>query len=83
MMQMTNESMIRYNMVCTIGCRAAQMDSMGAIDLPSGSIGEDVLAMFAVDTMRSYLNEESDICFDEYIEAALMKRFPKGGSQYE
>ena len=80
---MTKEVMIRYNMVCTIGCRAGQMDSMGAIDLPSGSRGEDILAEFAVKTMESYRAEESDICFDEYIEAALIKKFPKGGSQYE
>lgn len=67
---------IRDNLLVTIGSRAAYMDAGGDIDLPGGSIGEDVLAKFASKLADQWIEEELDMSFDEFIETALEKRFP-------
>ena len=70
---------IRDNLLVTVGSRAAYMDHAGYIQLPAGSVGEDVLANFASEIVDVWLRTECDTCFDEYIETALENRFPKGG----
>ena len=55
------------------------MDHAGYIQLPAGSVGEDVLANFASEIVDVWLRTECDTSFDEYIETALENRFPKGG----
>ena len=54
------------------------MDHAGYIQLPTGSVGEDVLANFASEIVDVWLRTECDTSFDEYIETALENRFPKG-----
>ena len=70
---------IRDNLLVTVGSRAAYMDYAGYIQLPAGSVGEDVLANFASEIVDVWLRTECDTSFDEYIETALENRFPKGG----
>ena len=70
---------IRDNLSVTVGSRAAYMDHAGYIQLPAGSVGEDVLANFASEIVDVWLRTECDTSFDEYIETALENRFPKGG----
>ena len=71
---------LRDNLLVTMGARASSMDSLGYIELPDGSRGEDILAIFCCNVVDEYLVErhspEMDcISFDEYIETALTKEF--------
>lgn len=70
---------IRDNLLVTFGCRAGSMEAAGYITLPEGSRGEDDLAIYAEDTIRSYMSipEDTDANFDEYIEGALLARYGK------
>ena len=43
------------------------MECSRMIDLPAGSVGEDVLAAFGTETVDKYIDEQIDISFDEYI----------------
>jgi len=71
---------IRDNLLVTIGSRAAYMDVRGDIELPAGSIGEDILAKFAVELAKRWMDEAPDLMsFDEFIETELEKKFPKEG----
>ena len=68
---------LRDNLLVTAGARAAHMECLGYITLPSGSSGEDKLAMFVSNVVDKYLNEDMDISFDEYIEEKLSKKYRK------
>lgn len=71
---------IRDNMLVTFGCRAGVMDALGHISLPDGCAGEDELAKVGAETVDAYIREEPDFTsFDEYIEVALVRAFPKKG----
>lgn len=67
---------LRENLLVTFGTRAAYMDSMGKISLPSGVDGEDEIAAAAVDVVDRFLSNTAwDTSFDEFIETALTERF--------
>lgn len=66
---------LRDDLLVTAGARAAHMEWLGSIDLPSGSRGETELADFIVEVCDRYINKESYIPFDEYIEKALMEKY--------
>lgn len=68
---------LRDNLLVTIGSRAAYMDIMGHITMLYGSDGEDELAKFSALLADRYIQEKPECGFDEYIETALMKRFPR------
>ena len=68
---------LRDNLLVTIGSRAAYMDVMGHITMPYGSDGEDELAKFSALLADRYIQEKPECGFDEYIETALVKRFPR------
>jgi hypothetical protein len=68
---------IRDNLLITAGARAAYMDMRGNIDLPGGLEGEDRLAEFVVDAVRTYSKITDDIPFDEFIERELVCEFGK------
>lgn len=70
---------IRDNLLVTIGMRAAYMESLGEIELPQGSLGEDNVTNFATDIAHNYMNDIEDIGFDEYIETALLEKYGKKG----
>lgn len=74
---MTKEEMLRTNLLVTFGCRAGHMDAMGVIDLPYGSNGEDLLANFADKVVSEYMAGDHELCYDEFIEDALMKQYRK------
>ena len=73
--------LIRDNLLVTAGARAGYMDARGDIDLPGGEWGEDKLAEFIVDAVRTYGNIPDDIPFDLFIEEALINEFGKKGEQ--
>lgn len=70
---------IRENLLITMACRAAYMDCNGVIVLPSGSVGEDMLAEFISEMVDKYIamtrDDGLDIIFDEYIETSLINAF--------
>ena len=66
---------LRDNLLVTAGARAAYMECSRMIDLPAGSVGEDILAAFVTKTVDKYIDEQIDISFDEYIESALTKEY--------
>ena len=68
---------LRDNLLVSIGSRAAYMDVMGHITMPYGSKGEDELAEFSAMLADRYIQEKPECGFDEYIETALAKRFPR------
>lgn len=70
-----NRKYIRDNLLVTMGARAAYMECRGTIHLPCGPMGEDCLAWFVAKTVDRYIDENLDIPFDEYIEAALIEEF--------
>ena len=68
---------IRDNLLVTAGVRAGYMHMMEEIDIPSGVKGEDRLASFIVDAVRTYLKLADDIPFDLFIENTLINEFGK------
>lgn len=74
---MAKEVSIRDNLLVTMGTRAAYMDCLGTITLPSGVGGETQLAEFVSKTVDQYIEESLDVewSFDEYIETALEKKY--------
>lgn len=68
---------LRDNLLVTIGCRAGSMNALGYIDLPTGSNGEDDLAIFSERLADAWLANEGGDNFDEFIETSLEARFPK------
>ena len=71
------KEMIRENLLVTIGSRAAYMHCAGDIELPSGTHGEDVLAVFASNLATDWISNHHDGSFDDFIETALIARFKK------
>ena len=69
----------RDNMLVTMGSRAAYMNSLGTINLPTDSSGEDELAEFVTKAVDQYIDEDLDEPFDLYIEEALKYRFGNVG----
>ena len=74
---MAKEVSIRDNLLVTMGTRAAYMDCLGTITLPSGVGGETQLAEFVSETVDQYIDESLNVewSFDEYIETALEKKY--------
>lgn len=69
---------LRENLLVTFGARAAVMDALGHITLPTGSRGEDALANLAVEICDAWIaRDDEDPClgFDEFIETALIRAF--------
>ena len=66
---------MRDHLMITVGARAAYMCSAGMVDLPEGLDGECDLAWFVKRTVDKYLQDDTDINFDEYIETALINEY--------
>lgn len=79
--QYKKERPLRDDLLVTAGARAAYMENLGCIELPSGVDGEAKLANFVSHIVDHFLNQDDrDVNYDEYIETALMKEYgPKKG----
>ena len=68
---------LKENLLVTFGARAAVLDSLGHIELPAHSSGEDELADFAVSVCNQWIDRDDNDClsFDEFIETALIEKW--------
>jgi hypothetical protein len=62
-------------MLVTAGTRAAYMSVYENVILPDSIDGESELAKFIADVVDYYLNNETDTCFDDYIEQKLIDKY--------
>lgn len=69
------EKELRDNLLVTMGMRAAYMHNRGIIELPSGTIGEKIVADFISKAVDDYIELDIEDPFDLYIEDALQYEF--------
>lgn len=78
-----NDRALRDDLLVTAGARAAYMENLGCIELPSGVEGETKLAKFISHTVDRFLYQKVlDTSYDIFIENALANEYgPKKGEQ--
>jgi hypothetical protein len=72
------QASIRDNLLVTAGARAAYMDDANVINLPSGTDGEDELALFLSKVVDQYINYKrffDEPNFDEFVEKSLQEKY--------
>ena len=77
-------SELRNNLLVTMGARAAYMECLGLIELPSGEKGEKELTDFVVETVDIFIAQSFftyDLNFDSFIEERLLNKYGPKTSQ--